>query len=87
MKAVERRVSKNKMPVIVRDMDDDEATIIMPTTVVTYLYLDKTVIYSETGAANFGYRDTSFSLALSVVKCQEMFAAAWLRSVSHAASS
>ena len=55
--------------------------------VTTRLYLGKPVPYSGTGASNFGYRDTSFSLALSVVKCQQMFAPAWFRSVSHAASS
>lgn len=57
------------------------------TSVATRLYLGKPVPYSGTGASNFGYRDTSFSLALSVVKCQQMFALAWFRSASHAASS
>lgn len=55
--------------------------------VKTHLYLVKPVPYSGTYVSNFGYRDASFSLALSAVKCQQMFAPAWLRSVSHAASS
>ena len=55
--------------------------------VATHLYLGKSVSYSETGTSNFGYRDISFSLALSVVKCQQMFSLAWFRSVSHADSS
>lgn len=57
------------------------------TSVLARLYLIKLAPYSGTGAMSFGYRDTSFSLTLPVVKCQQMLAPAWLRSISHAASS
>ena len=42
------------------------------TSVLTHLYLVKWVPYYGTGDLNFGYRDTSFSLALSAVKCQQI---------------
>ena len=71
----------------IRIINDDELNIILGSNKQGNLYLGKSVSYSETGTSNFGYRDISFSLALSVVKCQQMFSLAWFRSVSHAASS